>query len=230
MAVLVPFYLWAYGPTNFLYFCDVALLLALAAVWTEHPLPAGMAAVGILIPQMLWVVDFLGGMVGWHITGMTAYMFRIDSPFILFTRSLSLFHGWLPFLLLYLVYRLGYDRRSLPVWTLLAWGLMLVSYFCMPAPPAPPDNPDLPVNINYVYGFSDDKAREWMQPHLWLALLMVSFPLAFYLPTHFFLKRMPVWSPAPCPDGRRDENADGRLSSLSGAGKLMPHPHAPPTD
>ncbi len=35
MAVLVPVYWLNYGPTNFLYFCDVALFLTLAAVWTE---------------------------------------------------------------------------------------------------------------------------------------------------------------------------------------------------
>ena len=31
-AVLVPYYLQTYGPTNFLYFCDVAVLLTLVAV------------------------------------------------------------------------------------------------------------------------------------------------------------------------------------------------------
>src|SRR5437763_11691776 len=124
VCVLVPFYWNAYGPTNFLYFCDVALLLTLVAVWTEHPLPAGMAAVGITVPQMLWVADFLVMMCGGRITGMTAYMFDPGIP--LSARALSLFHGWLPFLLLYLVCRLGYDRRSLLAWTLLASGLMLV--------------------------------------------------------------------------------------------------------
>ena len=44
MAVLVPFYLWAYGPTNFLYFCDMALLMALVAFWAESPLLASMPA------------------------------------------------------------------------------------------------------------------------------------------------------------------------------------------
>jgi hypothetical protein len=192
MAVLVPFYLSAYGPTNFLYFCDVALLLTLLSIWTEHPLPAGMAAVGILIPQLLWVADFLGGMLGWHLTGMTAYMFRIDTPYRLFVRALSLFHGWLPFFLLYLVWRLGYDRRSLLTWTLLAWALMLIGYFLMPAPPPPADNPDLPVNINYVYGLSDEQAQQWMPPLLWLALVMAAYPLLLFVPAHFLLKRMPV--------------------------------------
>lgn len=38
VCVLVPYYLSAYGPTNFLYFCDVALLMTLAALWLESPL------------------------------------------------------------------------------------------------------------------------------------------------------------------------------------------------
>src|SRR5262245_37616730 len=53
VAVLVPYYINAYGPTNFLYFCDVALLLGLVAVWTENALLASMPAVGILLPQAL---------------------------------------------------------------------------------------------------------------------------------------------------------------------------------
>src|SRR5688500_18541001 len=102
--VQVPFYWATYGPTVFLYFCDVALLLTLASVWLESPLLASMPAVGILLPQALWVVDFLGGLVGYPITGMTAYMF--DENISLFARAISLFHGWLPFLVLWLVFRL----------------------------------------------------------------------------------------------------------------------------
>ena len=93
MCVLVPFYWDTYGPSNFLYFCDVALFLTLGALWLES-------------------------------TGMTAYMFDLNIP--RFSRGLSLFHGWLPFLLLVLVFRLGYDVRSFRRWTVLAWGLMLV--------------------------------------------------------------------------------------------------------
>ncbi len=43
---------------------------------------------------------------------MTDYMFKHENS--LFLRGLSLFHGWLPFLLVYLVWQLGYDRRALP--------------------------------------------------------------------------------------------------------------------
>ena len=38
VAILVPYYLHCYGPTNFLYYCDVAVLMALVAVWREDPL------------------------------------------------------------------------------------------------------------------------------------------------------------------------------------------------
>ena len=58
LAVLVPYYLKAYGPTNFLYFCDVALLMALVALWTESSMWASIPAVGILLPQSLWVPIF----------------------------------------------------------------------------------------------------------------------------------------------------------------------------
>jgi hypothetical protein len=187
VCVQVPFYWHTYGPTNFLYFCDVALFLALASVWTEHALPASMAAVGILIPQAVWVCDFVAGLFG-HSFGMTAYMFEESQP--LPARAISLFHGWLPFLLLYVVYRLGYDRRALPAWTVLAWGLLLIAYFLLPAPPAPEDRPNLPVNVNYVYGLNDKKAQTWLPPVAWFAFLMAGLPLVFFLPTHLLLRRL----------------------------------------
>jgi acyl-CoA synthetase (AMP-forming)/AMP-acid ligase II/1-acyl-sn-glycerol-3-phosphate acyltransferase/acyl carrier protein len=188
MAVLVPFYGAAYGPTNFLYFCDMSLFFTLAALWLESPLLASMPAVGLVLPQMLWVLDFCGALVGHPLTGMTDYMFR--NSLNIFARALSLFHGWLPFLLVWMVYRLGYDRRALVAWTVLAWGLMLVCYFFMPAPPPPAHNPDMPVNINYVYGLSDDHAQTWMAPQLWFALLLVGLPLGIFLPSHLLFRKL----------------------------------------
>ena len=187
VAVLVPYYWQAYGPTNFLYFCDVALFLTLAALWRESPLLASMPAVGILLPQALWMVDFLLGLGGIHLTGMTDYMFNPALP--LATRGLSFFHFWLPLLLVWLVWRLGYDRRAFAGWTLLAWGLILFCYFAMPAPPAPADQPNLPVNINYVYGMSDTRPQTWMPPLAWLGLMLTALPLLLFWPTHLVLKR-----------------------------------------
>src|SRR3954467_1012864 len=92
MAVLIPVYWINYGPTNFLYFCDVALLLTLVGIWKENALLVSLPAVGILLPQVLWCTDFLIQLFGGKLTGMTGYMFDQDRS--LFLRGLSLFHGW----------------------------------------------------------------------------------------------------------------------------------------
>jgi len=184
-AVLVPTYLVAYGPTNFLYFCDVALLTALAAIWLESPLLASAPAVGILLPQALWAIDFLCATAGIKLTGMTAYMFDANLP--LFTRGLSFFHFWLPFVLAWLVWRLGYDRRAFAVWTVAAWVLLSVCYFLMPAPPA--TTPNVPVNINLVFGLSDAAAQSFMPGPLWFLMLLLGLPAIIFYPTHRLLLR-----------------------------------------
>jgi hypothetical protein len=58
--------------------------------------------------ELGWNLDFL---VGGRLTGLAAYMFDRRMP--LHLRSLSLFHVALPPLLLWLLRRLGYDRRAL---------------------------------------------------------------------------------------------------------------------
>ena len=185
MAVLVPVYTYWYGPTNFLYFCDVSLILTLIGIWTESALLISMCAVGILVPQVFWVVDFLAHFAGLSPTGMTDYMFIADHSF--FLRFLSGFHGWLPFLLVFLVWRLGYDRRALVAWTALAWLLLLVCYFLLPGPR--PDAGLSPVNINYVFGMSDAAPQTFVPPLAWLAGLMIGLPLLAFLPTHLALRR-----------------------------------------
>ncbi len=191
MAALVPVYWHYYGPTNFLYFCDVALILTLIAIWPENALLVSACTVGILIPQAVWVVDFLVRATGTSLTGMTDYMF--DSGHAPFLRALSLFHGWLPFLLLYLVWRIGYDRRAfltwtVLTWTVLAWALLIVCFFFMP-PPTP--NPGLtPVNINYVWGLRDTAAQTWVPASVWFAALMIGLPLLAFAPTHLLLARV----------------------------------------
>jgi len=186
MAVLIPVYWHYYGPTNFLYFCDIALIVTLIAIWSEHALLISMCCVGILVPQAIWVADFILNLSGYSLTGMTDYMF--DPSRSLFLRLLSLFHGWLPFLLAYLVWKTGYDRRALWSWTAVAWTLLLVCFFLM-RPPAP--EPGLtPVNINYVWGLSDREAQTWVPALVWLTGLVIGLPLLAFAPTHYLLSRV----------------------------------------
>ena len=188
MAVLVPVYWVNYGPTNFVYFCDAALFLTLFAIWTDHALAVSMAAVGILVPQFFWCLDFGAPLVGFNLTGMTGYMF--DANRSLFLRGLSLFHGWLPFLLVYLVLRLGYDRRALPAWTGLAVVLCLVAFFLIPPAGAELADPKHPRNVNYVFGLDDAQPQKWLTPSLYLCVWMVTLFVLTYLPAHLVLRRV----------------------------------------
>ena len=189
VAVVVPCYWVTYTPWNFLYFCDIALLVTAAALWIESPLPIGMQAVAITVPQLLWVVDLLSRLVlGAHLTGVTAYM--LDARIPPFLRALSSFHGWLPFVLLWLCSRLGYDGRAFRLQSAAAIIVLLVSYLFAPAPPPSASHPSWAVNLNYVYGLDDRHPQTVMPPRLWLGFLMAFHVIAIYLPTHLALRRL----------------------------------------
>jgi hypothetical protein len=194
VAILVPFYWITYSPWNFLFFCDLALLMTLPALWLESSLLMSIPAVGIVLPQLLWVADFLTGS---RITTMTSYMFDPKTP--LFVRGLSGFHGWLPFLLIWGVWRLGYDRRAFVIWTTISTVVLLACYFLAPAPPAPASNPNLAVNVNYVYGLNYEKPQTWLPPWLWLTIMIVGFPIVFYLPSHLSFRSLFSTKTAPGP-------------------------------
>ena len=185
--VLVIYYYREYGPTNFLYFCDVALFLGAISIWTDKPLFASMAAVGILIPQLVWQIDFVSALLGNPLVGMTSYMF--DDGISLFARSLSFFHFWLPAALIYIIWRLGYDSGAFVAWTITAWILMVIAYTLLPAPGETLRFPNQPRNVNYVYGINATEPQTWMHPLAWLASLMIGLPLVCYLPAHWVLQR-----------------------------------------
>ena len=187
LAVLVPVYLHTYGPTNFLWFCDAALILTAVGMWLENSLLVSMCAVGILLPQCLWLVDFGVNLLGFHFLNLTSYMF--DNKLPLFTRGLSLFHGWLPLLLVWLLFRLGYDNRALFAWTAVAAGLVFVCYFFTRPAGAHLVNPNIPVNLNYLYGFNDQQPQHWLNQNLYVILWFVVLWLVAFFPTHLILRK-----------------------------------------
>jgi hypothetical protein len=174
LAVLVPVYWAHYGPRNFLWFSDIALLGSGAALWLESPLLASMMTLAVLLPELAWNVDFFGRLLtGRSLLGMSAYMFDPALPRSL--RALSLFHVWLPAWLLWLVARLGYDRRAWAWQSVLAALVLPLTYrFTEPHE-----------NVNWVHGLG--AARPRAHPWLYLALLIVSFSLVLYLPPHLLL-------------------------------------------
>jgi len=126
--LLVAFYWRHYGPANFLWFSDIALLLTVIALWFESRLLASTQAVSVLLLELVWNVDFLVRLLtGRQMVGLSAYMFDPAVP--LFIRGLSLFHVPLPLLLLWLLRRLGYDRRAWLAQSVLAWLVLPICYW-----------------------------------------------------------------------------------------------------
>jgi hypothetical protein len=180
VAVLVPVYWKAYGPGNFLWLCDVALLGAGAALWLESRLLASMMLLAA-VPELVWNADFVARLAtGRHLVGMTAYMF--DRALPLHTRALSGFHVFLPIVLVWLAARWGYDRRAWPVQTLVTWALVLASYRWT--------RPD--ANVNYAFG-PGARPQTRLPPRLYLLLVLAAVPL-LYWPAHALLARL---FPAP---------------------------------
>lgn len=188
LAVMIPVYWLNYGPTNFLYFCDIALFFTLAGIWREDALLVSLPAVGILLPQALWCTDFFLQLFGGKLTGMTAYMFEENRS--LFLRGLSLFHGWLPFLLIYLLKKTGYDRRALAGWTLICIALCLSAYFFLPPAGAILADPKIPRNINYVFGLDDAAPQTWMPAPAYLLVWITALISIVFIPTHLILKKL----------------------------------------
>lgn len=182
VCLLVPVYWRRYGGANFLWFSDIALLATVPALWLESSMLASMMALAVVLPELAWNVDFFFRLsTGARLIGLSAYMF--DRSISRFLRALSLFHVGLPLLLLWMVHRLGYDERALVVQTIVAMIVLPLSYrFSDPRE-----------NINWVYGFGGTpQARV---PAIWfLMFLILMFPLAIYLPTHFILDQL--FSPA----------------------------------
>jgi len=175
VAVIVPVYLAYYGPANFLWFSDVALIVTGVALWLENPLLVSMMTVGVLLPELLWNVTLFTRLVtGIRVSGLADYMFDTRIP--KWIRALSLFHVVLPVLMLWMLHRLGYDPRALPAQTALAWVILPLTY----AVTKPEDN------INWVYGPGARPQRQ-ISPPLYLAFVLILFPLIVYVPTHLLL-------------------------------------------
>jgi hypothetical protein len=186
LCVLVPVYWHHYGPSNFLWFSDVALFMAVAALWLGDrrfaalrpgPLLASMGALAALLLDTAWDVDFIAHLVsGREVLGLAKYMFDANYP--LYLRLLSLFHVPLPPLLLWLLWRLGYDRRALAAQTVVAWVIFVLIYLL---------NPEK--NINWVFGLGDAR-QKWVHPLVYLAGMMVAYPVLIHLPTHLILRKL----------------------------------------
>lgn len=178
VAVWAPLYWKHYGAQNLLFFCDLGNFFIAAALWLESPLLFSCQATGLLLFQSLYTIDLLGALVsGRHLIGGTEYMFDGGVP--LFIRLLSLFHVVTPPILLWAIWRLGYEPQGWKYQTLTTWIVAPINYFWRPEQ-----------DVNWVRG---PFFREQLAMPGWLFLLayLIFVPLLVYWPTHLVLQ---VWA------------------------------------
>ena len=173
--VWVPLSWRQYGAQNFLYFCDLGNFFIVVGLWLESPLIFSWQATGLLLFQTLFALDLAGALLtGKHWIGGTEFMFDAHLPLAL--RLLSLFHVITPPLLLWAIWRLGYDQRGWWLQTLTTW---------------------IVVPINYLWGSEQDvnwaRGLCFREQHViagwsYLLLYLIVVPALVYWPTHFLLQ------------------------------------------
>ena len=172
---LVAIYWVRYTPVNFLWFSDIALIGAVPAMWLDSAWLAGVLNVAVLVPEILWNVDYAARLIlRRRITGLTEYMF--DERIPRWLRALSLFHVPLPFVLLWMLYAYGYTDAAL-------WGAVGVALVVLPLSYllGTPEK-----NINWVYGPA--RLQTTFHPVAYLGLLALGFVVVVFLPTHLLLR------------------------------------------
>ena len=169
-----PIYWNHYGLQNFLFFCDIGNILIGIGLWLESPLIFSWQACSLLVFQTLYTIDLAGALLGSrHVIGGTEYMFSPELP--LFMRLLSLFHVVSPPLLVWAIWRLGYDPRGWKWQTVTCWIVVPINYFWRTE-----------YDVNWARGlfFRDQHV---VPGAVYLLAYLVVVPLVVYFPTHRLL-------------------------------------------
>jgi hypothetical protein len=189
VAVYLPAYAFAYGLTNFLFLCNLTVILVAIGIWTCSRLLLSSQAVSILGVGAAWTVDLVSRLLtGSHLVGGTEYMWEPRWP--LFTRLLSLYHIILPVMLLVILRRIGYDRRGYLLQSAIAVAGVTIGRFFGPEP-----------NINHAF-VDPILKKTWGGPVTHVAVVAGALVLVGYPLTHVLLVRM-------CPQPRPSPSVNG---------------------
>lgn len=176
MVLVIVLIYWRHrGPANFLWFSDIALLALVAGLWLESSFIVSLTACMVLVPEMLWIVSFFGGLLRLqHLIGLADYMFDKQTP--LWLRAVSLFHVPLLVVIVWAPWRLGYDPGVFPWVVLITWLVLLLTRV-LTKPKS---------NINHVYRLPIAAGAN-LTPVQHMLVLMTALPLVLQLPGHLLL-------------------------------------------
>jgi hypothetical protein len=114
LLVYLPTYQSAYGAFNFLFLCNIGVILTAIGLIVRSRLLLSSQAVAAPVIAMVWAIDAAWKVAtGDFLYGGTEYLW--DSAYPLFARLLSLYHIAWPLLLWWVLRRIGYDPRGWPL-------------------------------------------------------------------------------------------------------------------
>ncbi len=178
LLVYLPAYQSAYGPRNFLFLCNIGVILTAVGLIARSRLLLSSQAIAAPIIALVWALD-----VGWKLAtgeflfGGASYMW--DAGYPLFARLLSLYHVAWPLLLWYVLRRVGYDPRGWPLQAGIAALAILAGRLLAPAAE----------NINFAWT-DPFFGRQFGPAALHLAICWVLLSGIAYGATHWLLRRM----------------------------------------
>jgi len=172
-----PTYWHVWGPQNFLQMCDIAVILTCVGMWANSSLLISSQAVSALLVCAAWALDAAWRLfLRHHLMGGTEYLFDASVP--LWIRLLSLYHLVLPALLLWLLYRMGYDKRGWALQSAIALPVFIASRFTLPQK-----------NMNFAFADSFFH-RQWGPAPVHLLVIWLFMVFVVYMPTHLLLERI----------------------------------------
>ena len=183
LLVWAPAYAFYWGSVDFLYLCNVAVVLTCAGLWFGNALLLSSQAVSTSVIGLIWGCNLAWGAFahGHGITGGTEYMWEARFP--LWVRLLSFDHLGVPIVALWAIRRTGYDRRAWAFQSAVAAVVLILSRFVAPQR-----------NLNFAQ-------KELVSYHSWgpapvhLFFIWAVLVLLVYWPVHALLSRT-VPSPA----------------------------------
>jgi hypothetical protein len=177
LALWFAAYWHAWGPANFLHLCDIAVILTCIGLWRNSSLLVSSQAVSSVLIDLVWTLDVAARLIfGHHLIGGTEYLFEGSTP--LWARLLSLFHIILPFVLLWSLSRLGYDRRGWKLQSAILVPVLIASRLV-----APDQNLNFAVQDPFLH-----RSYGPAPTHLFITFLFLVFVV--YIPTHLLFGRL----------------------------------------
>lgn len=177
LLIYLPMYHVAYGALNFLFLCNIGVILTAIGLIVRSRLLLSSQAVAAPVIALAWALDAVWKLAtGDFLYGGTAYMW--DPAFPLPARFLSLYHLAWPLLLWWMLRRIGYDPRGWPLQAIIAALAMIAGRLLAPALD----------NVNFAW--SDPfLGRQFGPPALHLLICWALLCAVAYGPTHVLLRR-----------------------------------------